>query len=909
MQDKRTIPIASPDTMQAFVFDAAQALPVPLRVIARKDSQIASLWIVTQSELYRWIEVVGQTLVEQLAVAYWPVSDPPCVLVRPLRKTVPPVLVWTAAEFHVSRVVPQVHLPMGYEFLLPVRPQAIQSALDCGEQTVTWITLDQPKSFAVHSVLQSAFRPLREMVDYEIAQPKTHWQPWSSELAWDFEPFDVLEEVGEKKPKPQRRIIGAGTETLRKDRTPKTKPSERKASRTRASIDSPIKPQFAFDEVTARRQLATLEKKLLASEMPLDSIEHSQDWLDMAGLHFPLHDALEGMLCLSHAVWNGKTVDPDWLKTAWRQALPARWNDDFLDRPGKEPTTSLLMSQWEKVRSISRPTAEELSHWVLGRLWLSAAVETSHINHSLREMQEFLQRFEGELPARVAWLGWQILTRTMMRDVLTLARARDRFLDRLFQRGIRQDRDCPRFLLSPGEAHGNESRIGGGRWTTFRPMLSRWSQTQGQKLKAPGDRTAAYFDLILAFGMARNGEAATAKEWLRSASEVLQRTHDPLHQWSLKAYQERIEEALKGEIPKPCLSGPLLESLEQLPKRDRFKLDRLRQASRILEPGHSQDSFQKYHAGLRDDLADELESLKSVSDPVALAEQFSRIKAHRSSPEIQIRILLAGLELAPRMGTTATERLLNEAWTLFESESSLVPRLRLLEKSLPLAAHFDLADWTTRLLNGIRDLWEQLKHADPEAVLSLEAFLRSGIPSLRRYGLIEEMTALFDQLEHSARQAATMQSLDPGKHFAILSAIAGGRLHFDLASTAWPLLDEARDGLLSDELSELQQTHAAKAYMQSLAFAPSEEAHHRLRDFFDRVQGIHDAFSTSSHFQLLQLSIAETLVLAFDAAASPVDQSLKRRLDAEEFSFRQRIHHDLRIAMETAHDINETVSQ
>lgn len=884
---------------QNFHFQSEEVHSMPLRLVAHPHERVASFWIVSNAELHRWMESAAQALVDQLAIAVGSLRDSPLVLVRPLRESHPPVLVWEAEEFHRSRVVPQVHLPVGYELHPQARPQAIKSALEWQERTLTWITLETPKRFAVHSVYESAFRPLRDCVEYMIENPITDWTAWSPGVSWEFQPFDVLEEERQKQPKPKREFPSAmGTgKSLQNDRTLKTQPAERKSSRTPPPLEARDQPQPDWDEISVRRRLAELEQSFLASHLPFDAAERWQDWHEMAGLHFRLQDAQEGMLCLSHAVWNEKEMEPDWLEAAWRQSLPARWQNAFDPFRGDEAAASLVLSQWDKIRSLSRPLPEELSHWVLGLVWLSAtSSESLPLHHQLRGMQEFLEQFENELPARVAWLSWRILTQTISQDVLTLARARDRFLERLFQRGIRRDRDCPRFLRSLGPSDSKGSKLG-GRWVEFRPLIQRWSQAQGQNLNAKNNLTAAYLDLILAFGLARQGETATAKEWLASAGEVLLRTHDPLHEWTFEAYRERIEDALKRENPKPILSGPLLERLEQFQKRDRFKLDRLRQASRILEPGHSQDSFLKYHAGFPDELAQELENLKSIADPVALAEQFFRIKTSGPGTGDPFRILLTGLELAPRMTARFSEPILNEAARLLENDRPLPDRLRLLGKALEVAAHFDLSHWIKRFLEDFRELWELVKQAEPEALLALESFLRSGIQSFRRYGLRDEVTALLDQLEQSIRQQASVSPVGRARCLSLFAAIAGGRFCFDMPARAWPILDEVREALWSGTLSELQQTQLAKAYIQSLGLAPGAEAQGRLWEFFDRVQGIHDAFSTSSHFLLSQLAVAETLVLSFDGDASPIDPLLKKRLDDEEFCLRQRIHRDLRNAM------------
>ncbi len=255
---------------------AEETISIPLRLAAQPTLDAARFWIVSQAELHRWTLSAGQMLLEQLAVALWPLSDPPLILVRPLSDKHPPVLVWDALAFHPSRIVPEVHLPMGYELHPSARPDVLRFLLDCQGETLTWLTRGEPGEFGVHAVSLSAFGPLREWVDYELGQSVLSWQSWSPRLSWETEAFEILEETEPRQPKPKRRfkVVESEDKHIRKDPNPKTRSSGQKKPRTPALPKPSNRPLVDLQEQSARKRLAELEETLLASDLPLDADEH-----------------------------------------------------------------------------------------------------------------------------------------------------------------------------------------------------------------------------------------------------------------------------------------------------------------------------------------------------------------------------------------------------------------------------------------------------------------------------------------------------------------------------------------------------------------------------------------------------------------------------------------------------------
>src|SRR5262249_23233362 len=69
----------------------------------------------------------------------------------------------------------------------------------------------------------------------------------------------------------------------------------------------------------------------------------------------------------------------------------------------------------------------------------------------LGPVSRFLEAHEKLLPVRAVWLAWAHLILRSRGDVLALARARDRLLERLYHNGLRPEQDLPSFLRFAGQ--------------------------------------------------------------------------------------------------------------------------------------------------------------------------------------------------------------------------------------------------------------------------------------------------------------------------------------------------------------------------------------------------------------------------------------------------------------------------
>lgn len=878
----RLLPFPS-NAPKTFARKSIDSIPVRLRLVSRSSPEPPSLWVIPLTELRAWVRGAEQRLLEQFTVAILPSSDSPRVVVRPLNEKRPPVLLWESLGFCASRSVSGLYLPWNRDLHPAIRSEAIQTVLECGEEKLTWISEETENPLCVQSVSRSGFQPLMAWIEYELPHPAEPFQPWSPESPLEFERFQVLDEPRQRTVKPKREPVhpedkeNLSWKATRSQLPRSRKPSKPKVNRPTAS------PSMQRDHREARKRLAELQKNVRAKGLPLDTEEHSAAWLEMTGLHFLLRQGDQGIHCLSHALWDGSPPDAAWFQSVWNEWL------------GKGQGNSSLRIL-EDVMHRKKPTDEDLSRLVFLLVWHSTGESAeSFPRDGLPELREFLTRSEQELPVRVGWLAWVSLLRIAGGDALALARVRDRFLEYLFAWGIRWEHDMPKFLRSGGPGSGTGLTGRSLRLSDFRDVLHEWSRSNG---KNTANETRTYLDLVLAFGMARRSETGSAKQLLDSAGSLLRRNRNPLHRWCLNAFEYRIRQVLAAENPTLPLSRELTERFQAFSKHDQFKLHRLRQNSRILEPPRTRDVYRAYREASQDDLARELADLGDIRDSVELAKRFERIQQIHTQPEARFHVMVTGLELSPRMGGTIAERLLNQSSDLLSECREKTQRVQLLEKSLRVAAHYGREEWITRFVSELGRYLDSLRDDEPETVFSMESLVGESFQGMRRFGLRAEMIRLLDQLEQLANEQTTTDN--PVKLELLYLQIAGGRFFFEQEERAWPLLDRVREVLRSERLSAIAQTQLAGAYLRTLEFAPEESAGERFWDFFQSIRGISDAYSLNSLVFVSQLSVAEAFVFAITREVNQKDPATRRLLDDEEYCVRRRIHQDLQAVLHDA---------
>src|SRR5690606_13142380 len=129
-------------------------------------------------------------------------------------------------------------------------------------------------------------------------------------------------------------------------------------------------------------------------------------------------------------------------------------------------------------------------------------------------------------------------------DVLALARARDRILERLHQQGLSPEAELPAFLRTQGGTAGQRFRVVRERVGQLHETARAWA---GRSLRLASPKTLHYVDLLFAYAAARLGESQRCLALAERAQKGLLDRPDPVHRWLYHAFEFRISQALQGK--------------------------------------------------------------------------------------------------------------------------------------------------------------------------------------------------------------------------------------------------------------------------------------------------------------------------------------------------------------------------
>ncbi len=104
------------------------------------------------------------------------------------------------------------------------------------------------------------------------------------------------------------------------------------------------------------------------------------------------------------------------------------------------------------------------------------------------------------------------------------------------------------------------------------------------------NQTNVYVKFVFAYSLARMGEVVNSRELLHQATEELDST-DTIHLWMGMAFNFRVEQAAQGGSNRETLPEDLVRQLEFVDRLERYKIDRMRQHSRVLEPHERIDPY------------------------------------------------------------------------------------------------------------------------------------------------------------------------------------------------------------------------------------------------------------------------------------------------------------------------------
>jgi hypothetical protein len=893
---------------------------VPLRLAPAGGQEPAEMWVLRQravETLDEFVRSADERLLERLlfAVGEGPGSEPVIVLrARPSTqppRLPPPILQLPAQEYRPYLKLPNLFLPLGWRLHPPLRRDAVRKHLAEDLDLVTWLHPHGDGTFTPESLPDSVFRPLTDWIAYVLDHDRAALTGWMDSMQFQFEHFICKDDEQDTRPEKKR---GQPREQSAGDRdragpagdAPAAAPAK-KSPKTRKTEDHlaplPELPRAAPSELQV--QLQALEKRFLDIEGGLDAPERQALWPELALLHTALGNSTDATLCWVHALWEDSPEAARWARAwAWAENKGA-------GMPGPAEIDRVLKGKRPGKASVRLVAATVVA---------AAAQEPppNEVVTRLRAVQEFLQQHELELPVRATWLTALALYRLSHGDVLALTRSRDRLLERLFKHGLRAEDDLPAFLRFSGVRASDRFRAF-REWLLVLPdRVRRWlGEVNAKGVGANPADTMAYANLLLAYGMARVAEEQRALELLeRGRTGLAER--DDIHTLLLNAFEFRIKQALEGKPLGGPLPAHILEYLAHMERIDRYKVDRLRQYSRILEPHQKINAYRDWQIRFYDELDQKIAKLCDIIDREAL-EKAARELLHETSGTSakqrlrRAHVISAALGVAPRIGEGFAKEVLDEALPACmvldeavekaddatQSVRLLESEAELLEKALFVAAHFDQSAQVQALVARFRALVQAL-HGTVGGQ-TMESLASQCLRGLRKLGLRDEIHAILHTMAETITHGQPLSVLAKKKEWPAtlrtLLHVAAGWYYFDMKAEAKPVMEQARALLYHGELTPIERTRLTCAYASTLGQAPVDLALQSIDELFQDLRGVTDNFTTYTHYSVSQLAVIEAVVLAIVTEDFALGSTARRWLDDEEFLIRRRVHGDVHALM------------
>jgi hypothetical protein len=928
------------------------ASPVPVELVLKRASDSArdELWVFPgagAAAFWEFCRSADERLTRGLEVVDAAAGGGRVLVVRPAASKHPaPPPSFPANGYRRDPRVPHLLLPAGRVLRPALRVKEVSRALGLSPDRVTWLDPHPTAGVVCRSVPAAAFRPVSELLDYAAPEPvRLAAEPVRSDrfafarfcpppTAHDRgDPTD-----GDDPTPPERsaegppdgddragwlaRSLGRLTGRLRPpppdsgDRLPETRPPApapakgrrgKAAQRPPARVEEKLASADALlhgqDRAAHRHEL---EARMLTDFPRLGPDRRAAGWGELAAAYTATGNPADAAVCWINAVWE---ADP----------LPVGW-----------------VEQWfhAECRGAKQPADATLDHWlgVPGRFGVARVVAAytvwaahrspppADLVAALPRVLGFLDAHLDDLPARAAWLARLAATRLCEGDALGLARWRDRILARLRDRGPGLDLDEPTFLRFHGTASPDRFQTARAWLARARKPILGWvvgkhrpaGRLQWVGLDAEADCTAAYAQLMLAWGLGCLGEGTRSRDWTARSRKVLARPAAPgvnpaVHALLFDAFHHRIRAVQEGRPAKPGLPPDLLARYEQLPWFGRYAVDRLREHSRILEPAGQAPAFRGL--ALRavrgyDLLGERLQLLADRPDPgggLEEARQLLAVCAEEPSSATVPRVVLTLLDLAPHLDGPTVQTVLGhvapavswlETWLQAgrwddADRAAALPRYlaRLLTGAFGAAAHFNL--WP-----AVRPVVDQLRRRTPGDPALRAALARAAGPlfrALRKLGYRADAEALLHTLDPGYGAAA------PGAPFAASRlGLAVGWFAVGAEEAGTRILDEAQRRLfVTREGDERERTELAIAYADALGFAPPRIALGRLEQIFQLLDRVTVTGSTNQYYTLKPLQLIDGVVRSVVTEDFALGPAVRGWLDDDEFLIRRRIHRDM----------------
>ncbi len=763
----------------------------------------------------------------------------------------PPSIEIAGEAYARHRDVRQLYLPVGRAIDPPLRPARLTSRLARDPDELVWLTEGDEKLTQIR-VAANAFFPLSDVVEYIIDDASDRISHWVKGASFAFDKFsssgrEWADLATEKDPvKKRRRPREAPREEEPDELDPLLLSADEEETATHVRVELPRAAPLKVSEAAAA--VAALQEAVRADTRPLDHPDRLLSWVDLGEHQRAAGMNAEFLLSFSRALFS--SADPATYGKIRDRLVELICEDQECDAG----------SLYVRHRDASDVDAVRAA---------AVACLLPKLPADVPDLVIWLSEHENALDVRLVWL---IRARLHEGDRLGMVRARDAALASIAS-GLSLARDVPAFVR---RVDGSEaSHLG----ETLTGLFSRFSSTKRKPSsnEAPPELTRAYVSLLFAWGFARLGLDDLVRDQLALTEATIDLVEPSPgddydarmdqwtpHRWLHDAFHARIAQARAGFVVGAPLPASLMDWRERMKRFSAYKVDRLRQASRILEPAQV-DPFGSFYRGTeRDDGA--LVGLVKLP-PLELVEALDS----SGTESVRDLLTLIGL-LPPSLALPRLRDAIGRAASLSDEKREACALL-----AITLAGHLENPELVKLALE-----------LTPPTTESVSTVLAETATLVRRAGLAQFGLDLTEQVIPSGTSFEDVRS---ALKLATVATALGGGGSEERLEQALVAAHEALPGLRMPQRLDLTREIALAIGRTTPARAVAG-----VDQLMNALPEITDTFNTNSHFCLSVLNFMESMVLALVSDDLTLGDWGRSFVEEDEQIVRRRVHHDVQRA-------------
>jgi len=830
--------------------DAQERYTVKLGLVRSSLTNVPSLWVLRDEAIDavdRLVLSMPAAALDGLAFAVLCQGPARVVAIRARRlgRAAPPPIELPGAEVYATLpLLERIHVPVNTTISPPLRVERLAAAIAPQPDRLAWLVRladGSPAPFRVETVPEDAFEPLGEWVDHVAEQHAEPLQRWMAQAVFEFEPFTSEADTASSTP----------------DRARRVRPRQAPAS---PEPEAPLVPVVSTMVVPPARplhleirelqpselaqELARIESTILDHEGAADDPELTTRWVALAVGYAQQRRGTQAALAWAHALWETPRGElHDARAEAWRRAEAELGGPDaftLVDDPSADRVRALA------VQVIAGRTDEA-------------------------SITDWLRVHDARLPTRVYWLLWHRLS-TATADTLARMRATDAVLDRL--RGGLSARDVPAFVRADTHDPSGSSSSGELADELLRTQTAyAKARRQRSTVEAAPELTDGYVQLMFAWGFARLGRDDDSRRAVALADELhcgtVATPTDPVHAFLRATFRDRVRQALEGMPLETPLSPERIPELERLDRYQRYKVDRLRQASVILDWSPNLDPFAAFGVHRKGN-----ERALGDARPETIAAAVDSLLWEQRTPEVLQRAVALGRVLPDHLAVPRLSLLLEAAATLPAYE-----RVAVLEGITLIAGRCEHAPTLAAACDGFAALFDDAA-LDDRIGPALALARLSG--TLRRSGQAPRVLAAL-AFQYEALLGGEVERIVARLQLAAAMATLGDPRRLPDATAA------GLEVLGRGALVPAHRSSFTRNLMLALGRASPERAIAGVRALLDGLPTVTDSFNTNSHFCLSVLGFVESLVLGLARPDVVGSERTHRFVDNDEHRIRQRL--------------------